>query len=65
LKQEQIAEKLDISQSLVSQILNGNRSVSKRVALRLAEQFGNNPAFWLFATLDEIKEAIRKKNSAN
>jgi transcriptional regulator with XRE-family HTH domain len=33
--QEQIAEKYDIGQSLVSQLLNGQRKVSKALGLKL------------------------------
>jgi addiction module HigA family antidote len=58
LNQEQIAQKLGISQSLLSQILSGNRAISKTVAIRLSEQFGEDPGWWAFASLDQVKEKI-------
>jgi addiction module HigA family antidote len=58
LNQEQIAQKLGISQSLLSQILNGNRAISKTVAIRLSEEFGEAPGWWAFASLNQVREKI-------
>jgi len=58
MKQEKIAERLDISQGHVSQIINGRRSVTKGVAIRLSKEFGREPGWWMFASADEIKSIL-------
>lgn len=64
MKQKHIAEKLGINQSLVSLILSGKRNVSKDVALKMSEKFGNDPAFWLYSDTETIKKAIETKEAA-
>ncbi len=54
----QIAEKLQVSVPLVSQILNGNRRVSREVATKLTEEFGRDFSFWMLADANELKDAL-------
>jgi plasmid maintenance system antidote protein VapI len=58
MKQAEVAQKLNISQSLVSQILSGKRAVSKEFAIKMAEAFGGDPSKWVFATPDEIRAEL-------
>ena len=58
MNQAKIAEELGISQPFLSQILNGSRGVSKKMAQKLADRLGGNPSDWIFATPADIKLAL-------
>jgi addiction module HigA family antidote len=47
LTQEKLARELGVSFQTVNLIVNGKRSVSADVALRLARRFEMTPQFWL------------------
>jgi plasmid maintenance system antidote protein VapI len=55
----EIAEKLKVSVPLVSQILRGNRRVSRDVATRLTEEFGRDFSFWMLADVNQLKDALK------
>lgn len=47
LSQNGLAAALGVSPMTVNQIVNGKRSVTAQVALRLGRYFGMSPQFWL------------------
>ena len=46
IRQDEIAEKLDVRQQFVSKLLSSNASFGKQTAAKWSEEFGLNPA-WL------------------
>lgn len=42
-----LSKDLNIPQTRVSQILNGNRRITADTALRVSKYFGNSARFWL------------------
>ena len=46
IRQDEIAEKLDVSQQFVSKLLSSNASFGKQTAAKWSDVFGRNPA-WL------------------
>ena len=57
----ELARKLDVPTNRVTQILNGERSITGDTALRLAHFFGTSPQFWLnLQTLYELRLAQQK-----
>ncbi|MBX9711370.1 MAG: HigA family addiction module antidote protein [Xanthobacteraceae bacterium] len=47
LTQEKLAEAMQVSRFSVNQIINGKRSVTAEMALRLARVLGTTPELWL------------------
>ena len=47
ITQEQLADAMDVSRFSVNQIINGHRSVTAEMALRLAHVTSTSPQFWL------------------
>jgi addiction module HigA family antidote len=45
--QDQLAQALNVSRLSVNQLLNGKRSVTAEMALRLSQVLGTTPDFWL------------------
>jgi antitoxin HigA-1 len=57
----ELARKMDVPTNRVTQILNGERSITGDTALRLAHFFGTSPQFWLnLQTLYELRLAQQK-----
>ena len=57
----ELARKLDVPASRVTQILNGTRSITGDTALRLAHFFGTSAQFWLnLQSLYELRTAQEK-----
>jgi addiction module HigA family antidote len=57
----ELARKMDVPTNRVTQILNGERSITGDTALRLAHFFGTYPQFWLnLQTLYELRLAQQK-----
>ncbi len=57
----ELARKIDVPTNRVTQILNGDRSVTGDTALRLAHFFGTSPEFWLnLQSLYELRLAQQK-----
>jgi addiction module HigA family antidote len=57
----ELARKMDVPTNRVTQILNGERSITGDTALRLAHFFGTSPQFWLnLQTLYELRVAQQK-----
>jgi antitoxin HigA-1 len=44
-----LAADLKVSRQTVNELLNGRRSLTSIMALRLAQLFGNSPRFWMNA----------------
>src|SRR5579864_3262150 len=56
-----LARKIDVPTNRVTQILNGERSITGDTALRLAHFFGTTPEFWLnLQSLYELRVAQQK-----
>ena len=47
ISQYRLAKELGISQTRISDIINGNRRITADTALRLSSFFGNSAKFWL------------------
>jgi antitoxin HigA-1 len=57
----ELARNMDVPTNRVTQILNGERSITGDTALRLAHFFGTSPEFWLnLQSLYELRLAQRK-----
>jgi len=57
----ELARKISVPTNRVTQILNGQRSVTGDTALRLAHFFGTSPQFWLnLQSLYELRLAQQK-----
>lgn len=57
----ELARKIRVSTNRVTQILNGERSVTGDTALRLAHFFGTSPEFWLnLQSLYDLRLAQQK-----
>lgn len=59
MNQIEAAQKAGITQGFLSLILNGKRQMPWRIAKKLAEITGTEPAFWFEATEDAKREALR------
>lgn len=42
-----LSEKLDVTQALISKIIEGERDISIDMARKLRKVFGNNPLYWV------------------
>ena len=61
----ELARKIDVPTNRVTQILNGERSITGDTALRLAHFFGTSPEFWLnLQSLYELRLAQQKSGEA-
>ncbi len=61
----ELARKIDVPTNRVTQILNGERSITGDTALRLAHFFGTSPEFWLnLQSLYELRLAQKKSGKA-
>ncbi len=61
----ELARKIDVPTNRVTQILNGERSITGDTALRLAHFFGTTPEFWLnLQNLYELRLAQQKAGKA-
>jgi antitoxin HigA-1 len=59
--QEQLAEAMGVSRLTVNQLINGKRSVTAEMALRLARVLSTTPDFWLNLQRNvDLLEAERK-----
>src|SRR5271155_4254557 len=57
----ELARKIHVPTNRVTQILNGERSITGDTALRLAHFFGTSPEFWLnLQSLYELRLAQKK-----
>ena len=61
----ELARKIDVPTNRITQILNGDRSITGDTALRLAHFFGTSPEFWLnLQSLYELRLAQQKSGKA-
>src|SRR5258708_29619182 len=61
----ELARKIDVPTNRITQILNGERSITGNTALRLAHFLGTSPEFWLnLQNLYELRLAQKKAGSA-
>ena len=61
----ELARKLDVPTNRVTQILNGERSITGDMALRFAHFFGTSPEFWLnLQSIYELRVAQQKAGKA-
>jgi addiction module HigA family antidote len=61
----ELARKIRVPTNRVTQILNGDRSITGDSALRLAHFFGTSPEFWLnLQSLYELRLARQKTGRA-
>src|ERR1700676_855894 len=60
----ELARKIDVPTNRITQILNGERSITGDTALRLGHFFGTSPEFWLnLQTLYELRLAQQEAGS--
>ncbi len=55
-----LSKEINISQTRISQIINGSRRITADTALRLSKFFGNSPNFWMGIQGDYDLEEKRK-----
>src|SRR6266446_899430 len=61
----ELARKIEVPTNRITQILNGERSITGDTALRLAHFFGTSPEFWLnLQSLYELRLAEAKTGKA-
>jgi antitoxin HigA-1 len=61
----ELARKIDVPTNRITQILNGERSITGDTALRLAHFFGTSPEFWMnLQSLYELRLARQKSGKA-
>jgi addiction module HigA family antidote len=61
----ELARRIEVPTNRITQILNGERSITGDTALRLAHFFGTSPEFWLnLQNLYELRLAQRKAGKA-
>jgi len=61
----ELARKISVPTNRVTQILNGQRSITGDTALRLAHFFGTSPQFWLnLQILYELRLAQQKAGNS-
>jgi addiction module HigA family antidote len=61
----ELARKIDVPTNRITQILNGERSITGDTALRLAHFFGTSPEFWLnLQGLYELRLAQKRAGKA-
>jgi antitoxin HigA-1 len=59
-----LAKDIGVAESLISQIINGQRSISPDMAMRLSKYFGTSAEFWInYQKTYDIRELKRKKSS--
>ena len=61
MRQQDIAEKARLSQSMLSMILSGRRRAGWKSAKSLANATGTDPVLWLEGSAEQIKEAISQQ----
>lgn len=61
MKQTELKTKVGISDSFLSMILDGSRRPSWRVAKRLAEATGTDPALWMEGDPLKLKLIVKRK----
>ncbi len=53
-----LSKDIDVSQTRMSEILQGKRKITADTALRLSRYFGNSPQFWLnLQTQHDLRQA--------
>jgi antitoxin HigA-1 len=61
----ELARKVNVPTNRITQILNGERTITGDTALRLAHFFGTSPEFWLnLQSLYELRLAQQKAGKA-
>jgi addiction module HigA family antidote len=61
----ELARKIHVPTNRITQILNGERSITGNTALRLAHFFGTSPEFWLnLQSFYELRLARQKAGKA-
>jgi addiction module HigA family antidote len=61
ISQYRLAKEIGVSESTVSDVVNGRRGVTADIALRLARYFGVSAQFWLnLQEMYDIEEVERK-----
>ena len=64
LKQYQLAEAIDVQPICISQIVNGKRSISPKVGLKLSRFFGMSDGFWIGLQMDHDMREIKNMKNA-
>lgn len=64
ISQYRLSKDLDIPQTRVSKIINGNRRITADTAVRLGAYFGNSAKFWLGLLNDyDIENEMSQKSN--
>lgn len=54
-----LSKDIGVTQTRISEILSGKRSITADTALRLSRYFGNSPQFWLnLQTQHDLRQAL-------
>ncbi|MBV8774163.1 MAG: HigA family addiction module antidote protein [Deltaproteobacteria bacterium] len=64
MSMNKLAEELHVAANRITQIVEGNRSITGETALRLARYFGTSPEFWLGMQKDYDLQVARDEFEA-
>ena len=64
MSMNKLAEELHVPANRITQIVEGNRSITGETALRLARYFGTSPEFWLGMQKDYDLQVARDEFEA-
>lgn len=59
MTQGEVAQKLEISESYFSSLLNGRYSAGKKLAMSIGRILGSEPGIWVFGSINARKIAVR------
>ncbi len=65
MSQQVLADKLNLSKSEISLIINGHRNITPTIAVKLEEVLGINAEFWMNIQIKYDIDLIRKKFQQN
>jgi addiction module HigA family antidote len=56
--QTKLAESLGVTSGSISLVLSGKQPISRPMAVKLSELFGETPGFWIDADIEQLKRMI-------
>lgn len=65
MSQQNLADKLHISKSEISLIINGHRNITPTIAVKLEEALGINAEFWMNIQIKYDIDLVKKKYQQN
>jgi addiction module HigA family antidote len=60
--QTKLAEQLGVTSAIISLVLSGKQPISRPMAVKLSELFGQTPGFWIDADIAQLKRMVDQWN---